>query len=135
MCSGGGGGGDNGAQQQAEARQRELQRIARERKALAATQMAQMQAMKNQQQLNESQQRNQAAQLGAEQQRRLGGIEAQGRAASSSLFILSGQEAKAAPSATQSKELKAGRGAKTTTAGLRIGSGGYGAGSGANIAV
>lgn len=142
MC----GGGDNGdaerARQEQERqnqiarqRQEELDRLARERQATAAAQQAQMMALQNQQAEIEAQQQTQANQLGQEQQARLGGINARGRAVTESLQILARQPSKQAPTAAMDDNKNRQQGARTTTASLRMGSGSYGAGSGANISV
>jgi hypothetical protein len=119
----------------AQERQRELDRLAREREATAAAQQAQLQALQQQQIEAEQQQNAQAAQLGAEQRQRLAGISARGTAVSESLQILARQPAKQAPTAAVDDKNTRQQGAKTTTASLRMGSGSYGAGSGANISV
>ena len=144
MCFGGGG--DNGqaeaARQQEEAnrrareRQAELDRLAREREVLAAQQQAEMQRLAAEQQQAEAQQQQQVATLQNEQGQRLAGINARGQSVTQSLAILSRQPATQGPTAAVDTEQRGQRSAaKTTQASLRMGSGSYGAGSGANISV
>jgi len=119
----------------AQERQRELDRLAREREATAAAQQAQLQALQRQQVESERAQRSQVAQLGQDQQQRLAGINARGAAVSQSLQILARTPSKQAPTAAVDDNKNRQQGARTTTANLRMGSGSYGAGSGANFSV
>lgn len=116
-------------------RQQEMERIAREREAIAAAQQAQMLALQKQQTEFEQAQRDQVAQLGQEQQQRLAGISARGAAVSESLQILARTPSKQAPTAAVDDNKNRQQGARTTTANLRMGSGSYGAGAGANFSV
>jgi len=122
------------AARQAIERQREMERIAREREAVAAQQQAQMQQMTAQQKAAELAQQQQTAELQAQQQERLAGIGARGQAVTQSLRILA-QQSSQAPTAQATGRAAGVTGAKQTTAGLRIGSTSQGAGSGANVAV
>lgn len=119
----------------AQERQRELDRLATERQATAAAQQAQMLALQKQQAESEQTQQAQVAQLGQEQQQRLAGISARGTAVSESLQILARTPSKQAPTAAVDDNKNRQQGARTTTASLRMGSGSYGVGSGANISV
>lgn len=125
------------AQADAEARrkQEELARLARERESAAAAQQAQLIALQQQQAQAEAQQAAQAQELTAQQQERIAGIGARGQAVSQSLQILARQTADQGPTAAVDTKRRQAGGAKTTTAGLRMGAGSYGAGSGANISV
>lgn len=124
------------ANRQAAAKQAELERLAREREALAAQQQAEMQRLAAEQQQAEAQQQQQAATLQNEQGQRLAGINARGQSVTQSLAILSRQPATQGPTAAVDTEQRGQRSAaKTTQASLRMGSGSYGAGSGANISV
>ena len=125
------------AQADADARRRqeEMDRIARENRAAAAAQQAQLVAMQQQQLEQQAAQDAEVAQLQAEQSQRIGGIRARGQAVSSSLQILANQGGKQGPTAAVDTTQKTTRGAKTTQASLRMGAGSYGAGSGANISV
>jgi hypothetical protein len=138
MCFGGG---DNGAaaeqerqNQIAKQRQEELSRLAREREAVAAQQAAEMQRMTAEQELAVAGQRQQTAEMRAQQQEQLGGIRARGQAVSQSLRILALQGGQQAPTAAVAKRPQV-AGARSTTAGLRMGATGQSQGSGANVAV
>lgn len=124
------------ANRQAQARQAELDRLARERETMAAQQQAQMTALMAQQQQAEAQQQQQASELQAQQSERLAGINARGQAVSQSLQILARRPATQGPTASVDTQQPSARtGARTTQASLRMGSGSYGVGSGANISV
>ena len=125
------------AQADADARRRqeEMDRIARENRAAAAAQQAQLVAMQQQQLEQQAAQDAEVAQLKAQQTERIGGIRARGQAVASSMTILAQQGGKQGPTAAVDTTQKTTRGAKTTQASLRMGAGSYGAGSGANISV
>ena len=125
------------AQADAEARrkQEQLAQLAREREAAAAAQRAQMIALEQQRAQVEVQQAAEAQQLTAQQQDRLAGIGARGQAVTQSLQILAREGADQGPTAAVDTTRRVARGAKTTTASLRMGAGSYGAGSGANFSV
>lgn len=125
------------AQADAEARRRqeEMDRIARENRAAAAAQQAQLVAMQQQQAAQEAAQTAQVKEMQQQQAERIGGIRARGQAVSSSLQILANQGGKQGRTAAVDTTQKTTRGAKTTQASLRMGAGSYGAGSGANISV
>ena len=125
------------AQADAEARrkQEQLAQLARERETAAAAQRAQLIALQQQQAEAEAQQAAEAQQLTAQQKDRLAGINARGQAVTQSLQILSREGADQGPTAAVDTTRRTARGAKTTTASLRMGAGSYGAGSGANFSV
>jgi len=125
------------AEADAEARrkQEQLAQLAREREAAAAAQQAQMIALQQQQAEAEAKQAAEAQQLSTQQQERLAGIGARGQAVTQSLQILANRRASQGPTAAVDTTRRMTRGAKTTTPGLRMGAGSYGAGSGANISV
>ena len=125
------------AQADADARRRqeEMDRIARENRAAAAAQQAQLVAMQQQQLEQQAAQDAEVARLQGLQAERIGGIRARGQAVASSLTILANQGGKQGPTAAVDTTQKTTRGAKTTQASLRMGAGSYGAGSGANISV
>ena len=91
--------------------------------------------MQQQQAEQEASQQAEVAQLRAEQTERIGGIRARGQAVSSSLAILAQQGGQQGRTAAVDTRQRSAKGAKTTQASLRMGSGSYGAGSGANISV
>lgn len=146
MCSGNAGRQQHHANEEAKRRQAqadeearrkraEMERISRERQAAAAAQRAQLIAMQQQQAEQEASQQAEVAQLRAEQAERIGGIRARGQAVSSSLAILAQQGGQQGRTAAVDTRQRSAKGAKTTQASLRMGSGSYGAGSGANISV
>lgn len=146
MCSGNAGRQQHHANEEAKRRQaqadeearrkrEEMERISRERQAAAAAQRAQLIAMQQQQAEQEASQQAEVAQLRAEQAERIGGIRARGQAVSSSLAILAQQGGQQGRTAAVDTRQRSAKGAKTTQASLRMGSGSYGAGSGANISV
>ena len=136
------------AEKQAElARQRqaELDAIARQREMAAAAQQQQMQQLQlasetaareaaAQQRAMQQAQDQRLAEMRAEGQRQVQGIRNRGQAVSSSLQILGRQAKQQAPTAQVSSPQAGKRGARTTTAGLRMGSSRFKAGSGANVA-
>lgn len=126
-------------------RQAELDRIATQRQMAAAAQQAQMEQLKAtsdaaaaqasaQQRAMQQAQDQKLAQMRAEGQRQVQGIRNRGQAVSSSLQILGRQAKQQAPTAQVSSPQTGKRGARTTTAGLRMGSSRFKAGSGANVA-
>lgn len=119
----------------AQERQRELDRLAEERTATAAAQQAQLLALQAQQDEAAAQQKAEAGRLQVEQQQRLGQIRSAGTAVTQSLQILARQGGRQAPTAAVDDTTNRQQGARTTTASLRMGSGSFGAGSGANISV
>jgi len=119
----------------AQERQRELDRLAEERVTTAAAQQAQLLALQAQQNDAVNQQNAEVSRLQGEQQQRLGQIRSAGTAVTQSLQILARQGSNQAPTAAVDSNRARQQGAKTTTASLRMGSGSYGAGSGANISV
>jgi len=122
------------AARQAIERQREMERIAREREAMAAQQQAQLVAMQQQQAQQEIAQQTRVSELQTAQQERLGGIRARGQAVTQSLQILA-QSSGQGPTAAMTNPKAAQSGARSTTASLRMGSLGRASGSGANLAV
>ena len=125
------------AQADAEARRRqeEMNRLAAQRQAAAAAQQAQLVAMQKQQAETEAAQKQQVAQLQAEQAERIGGIRARGNAVTQSLQILAQQGQAQAPTASMAPRKQGARGARSTTAALRMGATGSGSGSGSNLPV
>jgi len=119
----------------AQERQRELDRLAQERTTTATAQQAQLLALQAQQEDAVRQQRADVTRLQGEQQRRLDQIRSAGTAVTQSLQILARQANKQAPTAAVDDNRTRAQGARTTTASLRMGSGSYGVGSGANISV
>lgn len=119
----------------AQERQRELDRLAEERTNTAAAQQAQLLALQAQQEDAATQQKAEVARLQGEQQQRLGQIRSAGTAVTQSLQILARQASNQAPTAAIDPNKTRAQGARTTTASLRMGSGSYGVGSGANISV
>ena len=126
-------------------RQAELDAIARQREMAAAAQQQQMQQLQlasdtaaaeaaAQQRAMQQAQDQRLAQMRAEGQRQVQGIRARGQAVSSSLQILGRQAKQQAPTAQVSSPQAGKKGARTTTAGLRMGSSRFKAGSGANVA-
>ena len=126
-------------------RQAELDAIARQREMAAAAQQQQMQQLQlasdtaaaeaaAQQRAIEQANQQKLAEMRAEGQRQVQGIRARGQAVSSSLQILGRQAKQQAPTAQVSSPQTSKRGARTTTAGLRMGSSRFKAGSGANVA-
>ena len=126
-------------------RQAELDAIARQREMAAAAQQQQMQQLQlasdtaaaeaaAQQRAMQQAQDQRLAQMRAEGQRQVQGIRARGQAVSSSLQILGRQAKQQAPTAQVSSPQAGKKGARTTTAVLRMGSSRFKAGSGANVA-
>ena len=126
-------------------RQAELDAIARQREMAAAAQQQQMQQLQiaqetaaaeaaAQQKAMQEAQRQRLEQMRAEGQKQVQGIRNRGQAVSSSLQILGRQAKQQAPTAQVSSPQAGKRGARTTTAGLRMGSSRFKAGSGANVA-
>lgn len=126
-------------------RQAELDAIARQREMAAAAQQQQMQQLQiaqetaaaeaaAQQKAMQEAQKQKLEQMRAEGQRQVQGIRSRGQAVSSSLQILGRQAKQQAPTAQMSSPQAGKRGARTTTAGLRMGSSRFKAGSGANVA-
>lgn len=126
-------------------RQAELDRIASQREMAAAAQQAQMEQLQlasdtasaqaaQQQKAIEQANQQKLAEMRAEGQRQVQGIRNRGQAVSSSLQILGRQAKQQAPTAQVSSPQTGKRGARTTTAGLRMGSSRFKAGSGANVA-
>jgi hypothetical protein len=133
---------DQYAQQQAAAaaaaaaaQQAELDRIARERQAIAAQQQAQMAAYQQQLLSQQNTQAAQAQQLQAQQAQRLGEIAARGMAVAQSLKILAIPGSQQGPTASMSQQRRRTTGARTAAASLRIGAMGSGTGAGANFSV
>ena len=137
---------EKAAKREAERRQAELDRLARERTVIAAQQQASLAAMQKQQEAQIAVQKQEAASLQAQQRDRLSAIRedrdlkvatanAQGQAVSSSLRILAGGGAPQAPTAQQSSRSLQTRGAKNTAASLRMGSSSRGRGAGANLSI
>lgn len=116
-------------------RQRELDRLADERTATAAAQQAQLLALQTQQEDAMAQQKTEVSRLQNEQQQRLGQLRSTNNAVTQSLQILARQASNQAPTAAMDDNRTRAQGAKTTSASLRMGSGSYGVGSGANISV
>jgi len=127
------------AQQQAAAaaaaQQAELDRMARERQAIAAQQQAQMVAYQQQLLSQQNTQAAQAQQLQAQQAQRLGEIAARGMAVAQSLKILAIPGSQQGPTASMSQQRRRTTGARTAAASLRIGAMGSGTGAGANFSV
>ena len=126
-------------------RQAELDAIARQREMAAAAQQQQMQQLQiaqetaaaeaaAQQKAMQEAQQQRLGQMRAEGQRQVQGIRNRGQAVSSSLQILGRQAKQQAPTAQMSSPQTGKKGARTTTAGLRMGSSRFKAGSGANVA-
>ena len=126
-------------------RQAELDAIAKQRAMAAAAQQQQMQQLQiaqetaaaeaaAQQKAMQEAQRQRLDQMRAEGQKQVQGIRNRGQAVSSSLQILGRQAKQQAPTAQVSSPQAGKRGARTTTAGLRMGSSRFKAGSGANVA-
>lgn len=126
-------------------RQAELDAIARQREMAAAAQQAQMEQLQlasdtasaqaaAQQKAMQQAQQQKLEQMRVEGQRQVQGIRNRGQAVSSSLQILGRQAKQQAPTAQVSSPQAGKRGARTTTAGLRMGSSRFKAGSGANVA-
>jgi hypothetical protein len=108
---------------------------AAERENSLKIQREQAAQMQQQQTAIFTQQQEQATRLQAQQSERLGSIRAAGTAVTQSLQILGQSSGKQAPTAAMSSKPKAARGARASTASLRMGSTSQGTGSGANIAV
>ena len=121
--------------EEARRKRAEMERISRERQAAAARQQAQLVAMQREQAARQVAQEQQVAGMRAEQAERIGGIRARGQAVASSLTILAEQGREQGRTAAVDTTRRSSKGAKTTQASLRMGSGSYGAGSGANISV
>ena len=119
----------------AQERQRELDRLAEERTTTAAAQQAQLLALQAQQDDAVNQQKAEVGRLQGEQQQRLGQIRSAGTAVTQSLQILARQASNQAPTASIDDNRTRQHGARTTSASLRMGSGSYGTGAGANISV
>ena len=126
-------------------RQAELDAIAKQREMAAAAQQAQMEQLQlasdtasaqaaAQQKAMQQAQQQKLEQMRVEGQRQVQGIRNRGQAVSSSLQILGRQAKQQAPTAQVSSPQAGKRGARTTTAGLRMGSSRFKAGSGANVA-
>lgn len=126
-------------------RQAELDAIARQREMAAAAQQQQMEQLRlasdtaaaeaaAQQRAMQQAQDQRLADMRAEGQRQVQGIRNRGQAVSSSLQILGRQAKQQAPTAQMSSPQTGKKGARTTTAGLRMGSSRFKAGSGANVA-
>ena len=126
-------------------RQAELDAIAKQREMAVAAQQAQMEQMQlasdtaaaqaaAQQKAMQQAQQQKLEQMRAEGQRQVQGIRNRGQAVSSSLQILGRQAKQQAPTAQVSSPQTGKKGARTTTAGLRMGSSRFKAGSGANVA-
>lgn len=109
-------------------------RLAEERRALIAQQEAQMAAYEQQLKDQQAQQAQTVADLTAKQAEKVAGIRARGTAVTQSLQIL-GRPKGTAPTAAMTKRNEQPKGARTTSASLRMGSTSTGAGSGANISV
>jgi hypothetical protein len=108
---------------------------AAERENSLRIQREQAAQMQQQQTAIMAEQEAQATQLQAQQSERLGSIRAAGTAVTQSLRILGQSSGKQAPTAAMASKPKAARGARASTASLRMGSTSQGTGSGANIAV
>lgn len=121
--------------EEARRKREEMERISRERQAAATRQQAQLVAMQREQAAQQAAQNQQVAGMRAEQAERIGGIRARGQAVASSLTILAQQGGQQGRTAAVDTRQRSAKGAKTTQASLRMGSGSYGAGSGANISV
>lgn len=131
--------------QLARERQAELDAIAKQREMAAAAQQVQMEQLQlasetaakeavAQQKAMQQAQDQRLAQMRAEGQAQVQGIRSRGQAVSSSLQILGRQAKQQAPTAQVSSPQTGKRGARTTQAGLRMGSSRFKAGSGANVA-
>lgn len=141
----------------AAAQQAEADRISAQRKELARKQQQQLAEMQQRQVQAIKDQQNQANALRGEQAKRLAALKAdtakqqaaiaaardrdiglaraRGAAVSGSLRVLSQGPTQSGPSAQQSSRSQQTRGAKSTTASLRMGSGSRGRGSGANLSI
>ena len=126
-------------------RQAELDALAAQREAAAASQRQQMEALQAtsdqvaaeaaaQQRALEQANQQKLARMRADGQKQIQGIRNRGQAVTSSLQILGRQAKQQAPTAQVSSPQAGRRGARTTTAGLRMGSSRFKAGSGANVA-
>lgn len=116
--------------------QAELNRLAAERQAAVQQQQQQLAAAQAQSLKIQQDQAAQVQQLQAAQDQRLASVRLVGDAVTQSLKILGNmQRMGAAPTAAMSAQRKTRRGAPTASASLRIGSGSYAAGSGANFSV
>ena len=119
----------------AAARTKELEALSRARDATAAQQLAQLSQMEADQARVLDNQNETASGLRAEQEAKLAGIRARGRAVTGSLKILS-QQRKSAPTAAVNTKKAKRQSPKTTQASLRIASqGASGRGAGTNISV
>jgi hypothetical protein len=107
-------------------------RLADERRALIAQQEAQMAAYEQQLKDQQDAQAKTVADLTAKQAEKVAGIRARGTAVTQSLQIL-GRPNATAPTAAMTKRAERPKGARTTSASLRMGSTSSGVGSGANI--
>ena len=123
------------ADRKAEERRKELAALAQAREATAAQQQAQLVKMEADQARVLADQDETATGLRAENEAKLAGIRARGRAVTGSLKILA-QDRKSAPTAAVNTKKPRTKSAKTTQASLRIASqGASGRGAGTNISV
>ena len=123
------------ADRKAEERRKELAALADARQATAAQQQAQLVQMEADQARVLADQDETATGLRAENEAKLAGIRARGKAVTGSLKILS-QQRKSAPTAAVNTKKARTKSAKTTQASLRIASqGASGRGAGTNISV
>lgn len=132
-------------QKEAEERQKDFDRLAEERRAIAAAQQAQAAALSEQMAAQQQAQRTKANALRSEltgrqqqtqaaiqqSQTAVRNLNIKNQAVASSLNILAKDGGKQGPTASQSKRPQRGRGAKTTSTGLRLGS--QASSSGANL--
>jgi hypothetical protein len=124
----------NGAQAEIQ-RRADLKAIAQEREQLMAQQVADSQRMQQEMANQAAAQQEKVNTLRIEQDKKLAGINAAGTAVTQSLRILGQSSGKQAPTAAMASKPKAARGARTSTASLRMGSTSQGTGSGANLSV
>jgi hypothetical protein len=131
---------------EAKRKQDELNRIAAERAATAATQEARQRELEGQlsddirrqnAQAADARDRQQAAiaEMNRRQEENLAKVRATGQALRGSMMVLSQQGGTQAPTAQADKSKKQATGARSTTASLRMGATGSGSGSGANLSV
>tara|TARA_R100000781_G_scaffold110636_1_gene76216 strand:- start:6485 stop:6958 length:474 start_codon:yes stop_codon:yes gene_type:complete len=115
-------------------KQAELDRLAREREAVAAQQQSQLMAYENSLKQQQAAQQAQVEELKAENAQRIGETRARGTAVVNSLRILA-QDPRRAPSAQTSKKSQTKGRPRATTASLKLGTGQTGSGSGTNYSV
>jgi hypothetical protein len=122
-------------QDRRDAARAEMKRLSTEREAAIAQQMADSQRMQQEMANQTVAQQEKVNSLRAEQATKLGTIRAAGTAVTQSLRILGQSGGQQAPTAAVANKVRSAKGARTSTASLRMGSTSQGTGSGANLSV